>query len=132
MSISPSSDPFTVFHLSNPIDLPQIRDSTGRIIDVTSPPGMHVSKLAIPANPPDRNSDPFETAARAAGWKRGGDNGGIIFHEPTWGSWKAAISWEGTDQEPSGTNDKPRIYDTWQDCCLHEEIAATSAGNSAT
>lgn len=30
--------------------------------------------------------DPYETAARAAGWDRGGDCGGIVYHKPTWGT----------------------------------------------
>jgi hypothetical protein len=59
----------------------------------------------------------YETAARAVGWDRGGDNGGIIFHKPTWGTWKAAISWAGEDGRP----DSP-IYTSWHECCDGEGI----------
>jgi hypothetical protein len=60
-----------------------------------------------------------ETAARALGWEHGGDCGGFIYHKPTWGNWKAAASWSGTNQEPDG---QPAIYDTWQECCDGEGI----------
>lgn len=61
-----------------------------------------------------------ESACRAAGWMQGG---GHIFHGPTWGEdWKAAVSWSGTHNEPSGENDKPAIYDDWAECYA-EEIA---------
>jgi hypothetical protein len=65
----------------------------------------------------------YEAAARAAGWEHGGDNGGIIFHLETWGSWKAAVSWSGDEKmEPSGENDKPNVYSSWQECCEGEDI----------
>lgn len=55
--------------------------------------------------PPAPASSPaiakLEQAARAAGWQHGGDGGGFWFHEETWGSWKAAASWEGTDGNDS-------------------------------
>lgn len=50
--------------------------------------------------------------AIAAGWSFGGDHPGFWFHRPTWGSWKAAASWHGTDQEPSGADDRAAIYDS--------------------
>lgn len=62
----------------------------------------------------------YERAARAQGWERGGDNGGIVFHMPTWGSWKAAASWSGEDgKEPAG---KPTIYSNWRECCEGQDI----------
>jgi hypothetical protein len=62
-------------------------------------------------------------AARADGWRHGGDNGGFWFHGPTWGDdWKAAASWTGTEQEPDGPNAKPRTYDTLSELCEAEEL----------
>ena len=61
---------------------------------------------------------PHEAACKAAGWMQGG---GYIFHEETWaGDWKNAVSWTGTDQAPTGPNDKPALYDTWADCYTNE------------
>ncbi|WP_342361385.1 hypothetical protein [Terrarubrum flagellatum] len=57
-----------------------------------------------------------EKTCRAAGWEHGGDQDGFIFHKPTWGSWKAAASWEGTDQAPDGEGDRPKTYRNWQEC----------------
>lgn len=65
---------------------------------------------------------PCETAARAAGWVHGGDCDGFIFHKPTWGNWKSAASWAGTDQQPDGEDDKPATYDSWRECCECEDI----------
>lgn len=79
---------------------------------------------AMPAAP-----DPYEAAARAAGWTHGGDGDGFIFHEPTWGHWKSAASWSGTNQEPNGKDDKPNIYDNWKECCEGEDIEATPAAD---
>jgi hypothetical protein len=67
-------------------------------------------------------TDKYEQAARAAGWQHGGDCGGFIYHHPTWGSWKAAASWSGDEQEPADENDCPSLYDTWQECCEAEDI----------
>jgi hypothetical protein len=72
---------------------------------------INVAPEAI-AEPPN----PYETLARAVGWMQRGD-GPIIFHGPTWSDdWKSAVSWSGTDREPKGPNDKPAIYDTWEEC----------------
>lgn len=46
------------------------------------------------------------------GWIHGGDCPGFWFHNETWGSWKAAASWAGTNQAPEGDGDHPAIYDT--------------------
>lgn len=74
---------------------------------------------AIPAEP---HKDQNEAIARAHGWERGGDGDGFIFHKETWGIWKAASSWAGSDQEPSGENDRPALYSTWKECCESEEL----------
>lgn len=58
-------------------------------------------------------------AAKKAGWVHGGDAGGFWFHLETWGSWKAAASWVGTDQEPPK---KGKIYATAREVCEEEEI----------
>lgn len=74
----------------------------------------------------------WPVAANALGWEQGGDNGGFIFHKLTWGSWKAAASWSGNeDQEPNGKNDHPAIYDTWEDCCNGEDIDVNAACDEA-
>lgn len=57
--------------------------------------------------------DPFEIAARARGWTRGGDNGGVIYNANDYGSWKEAVSWSPGDGP---------VYDTWEECCSHEGI----------
>lgn len=75
-------------------------------------------RLNMPA--PPREVDAIEIACRAAGWEHGGDGDGFIFHMPTWGSWKAAASWEGTHNEPSGPDAKPATYSTWADCYANE------------
>jgi hypothetical protein len=69
-------------------------------------------------------ADPdYEMIATRHGWERGGDCGGFIYHRPTWGSWKAAASWSGDpEQEPSGPHDRPATYDTWEACCLSEDL----------
>lgn len=45
-------------------------------------------------------TDPWEEAAHAAGWKHGGDCGGFWYDHTHYGSWKAAASWEGEDDNP--------------------------------
>ncbi|MCW5695804.1 MAG: hypothetical protein KIS96_03605 [Bauldia sp.] len=81
--------------------------------------------------------DPYELAARAAGWDHGGDAGGFVYHRPTWGSWKAAASWSGEDgMEPDGHGERSATYGTWRECCEGEgidvagyyEAAARAAG----
>jgi len=57
--------------------------------------------------------DKYEKAARAIGWTRDGDNGGIIFNVNDYESWKAAVSWAPADGS---------VYDTWQECCEMENI----------
>lgn len=64
--------------------------------------------------------DPHEAAARAAGWEHGGDFDGFWFHKETWGSWKAAVSWAGTDNEPS--SGYTAIYETARELCDAEGI----------
>jgi hypothetical protein len=59
----------------------------------------------------------LEALCRAAGWDKGGD---IIFHMPTWGSWKAAASWAG-ENNPDQPDSKPLTYDTWE-ACFQEEV----------
>jgi hypothetical protein len=54
-----------------------------------------------------------ERAARAQGWTREGDNGGIIYNVNDYDSWKAAVSWSPTDGP---------VYDSWQECCEQEGI----------
>jgi hypothetical protein len=64
-----------------------------------------------------------EVAARSAGWEHGGDFDGFWYHGPTWGySWKAASSWSGTDQEPGGPEDKPKLYGTLAELCAAQSI----------
>lgn len=82
---------------------------------------IHDAIAAPEQSPPP--PDPFELAARAAGWKHGGDFGGFWFHEETWGSWKAAASWAGTDNVPDG---KTAIYDTARELCDAEGIEVQS------
>ena len=75
-----------------------------------------------PAKEPESRA---EQAARAAGWRHGGDCGGFWFHGPTWGEdWKAAASWSGTDNEPNGPSDKTALYDTLAELCVAEHIEA--------
>lgn len=65
--------------------------------------------------------DPYEAAARAHGWTHGGDNGGIIYNQSDYGSWKEAMSWSGTD----GENDNGAVYENWRECCEAEDIPAS-------
>lgn len=58
-----------------------------------------------------------EQAARALGWTRGGNFGGIIYNTNDYGSWKEAAS---------GAPDGGSIYDTWEECCEMESIGITS------
>jgi hypothetical protein len=55
----------------------------------------------------------YEQAARALGWTRDGDNGGVIYNVNDYDSWKAAVSWSPRDGS---------IYDTWEECCEMESI----------
>jgi hypothetical protein len=68
----------------------------------------------------DRNGVDFEAVARAAGWTHGGDNGGFWFHEPTWGHWKSAASWAGTEHAPE--NGQTILYDTAEQVCRGEHL----------
>lgn len=72
----------------------------------TKPAGEQVIDDDTPAR------EELVAKAEAQGWKFDGDHPGFWFHEPTWGSWKAAASWAGTDNAPNGPQDKPEIYDT--------------------
>jgi len=65
----------------------------------------------------------YETAARAAGWVSGGDNGDVIYDSKAFGSWKEAVSWAGggDDDESEGAVDSP-IYSTWRECCDGQNI----------
>ncbi len=60
-----------------------------------------------------KGTDPFEAAARRAGWVRDGDYGGIIYNISDYESWKAAVSWAPADGP---------VYDSWQECCEGEDI----------
>ncbi len=60
--------------------------------------------------------------AKAYGWEFGGDAPGFWFHTPTWGNWKAAASWAGTNNEPSGPNDRPAIYDSFAEMAEAEDL----------
>jgi hypothetical protein len=55
----------------------------------------------------------YEKAARAAGWTRGGDFEGLIYHVGHYGSWKEAVSWSPADGP---------VYETWEECCEAEGI----------
>lgn len=63
----------------------------------------------------DRSGDEerAEQAARAKGWTRDGDNGGIIFNTQHYDSWKAAVSWAPAHGS---------VYDNWTECCDAEGI----------
>lgn len=62
--------------------------------------------------------DKWETAARAEGWVRDGDNEGIIYNTNHYESWKAAISW---------APENGLIYDSWEVCCIMEGIGVVHA-----
>lgn len=64
----------------------------------------------------------YEGAAQEAGWEHGGDGAGFWFHKPTWGSWKSAASWSGTNEEPDGPDDNSTLYDTAEEVCNGENI----------
>lgn len=74
--------------------------------------------------------DPWEEAARAAGWEHGGDNGGFWFDATCYESWKAAASWGGTHDNPL-PRDTAREAVEW----LHEngelEFAEAHSGLAA-
>lgn len=63
-----------------------------------------------------------EIAARAAGWRHGGDQDGIIYHKDHYGSWKEALSWPDED--------KP-TYSEWADCCNTEDIEFSPSDETA-
>jgi len=63
----------------------------------------------------------YEAIAVRSGWASGGE-WEMIYHVPTWGSWKAALSWAGSDQEPNGEHDRPATYDSWKECCEGEDL----------
>lgn len=66
--------------------------------------------------------DPYESAARAAGWTHGGDGDGFIYDSNVFGSWKEAASWAG--DEDCGDEDMATsaTYATWRECCEGEGI----------
>lgn len=64
----------------------------------------------------------YQAIAARSGWCKGSDTGLMIYHGPTWGSWKAACSWAGTDNQPNGEFDLPTIYTSWKDCCEGEDL----------
>jgi hypothetical protein len=70
------------------------------------------AKGATTATPP-WNEDPYETAARAAGWVREGDCGGVIYRSDDYDSWKAAVSW---------APEHGSVYGSWRECCESEGI----------
>jgi hypothetical protein len=61
----------------------------------------------------DRMTERYEAAARAAGWVREGDHGGIIYNVRDYESWKAAVSWSPADGP---------VYGSWRECCEAEGI----------
>lgn len=61
-------------------------------------------------------------SCRAVGWEHGGDGAGFIFHVATWGSWKAAASWENSDNAPTHEGARLRTYASWRDCFDGEEL----------
>ena len=67
---------------------------------------------------------PYEIAARAAGWRHGGDCGGIIYNGKLFSDWKDATSWAGDDPSDKA-RDESSTYDTWQECCEGEDIEVT-------
>lgn len=74
------------------------------------------ASVAVPVVAVD---DPYARAALKAGWVHGGDGSGFWFHQNTWGSWKAALSWSGTGQEPG---ERGAIYDNPRDLCEAEDL----------
>lgn len=75
-----------------------------------------IAEASVPVAAVD---DPFARAALKAGWVHGGDGSGFWFHEETWGDWKAAASWSGTDQEPE---EHGAIYDNPRELCEGEDL----------
>jgi hypothetical protein len=55
----------------------------------------------------------FELAARAQGWRCGGDHDDVIYNMHDYGSWKEAVSW---------APEYGSIYETWEECCDMESI----------
>jgi hypothetical protein len=77
----------------------------------------------------ERIRERLERFVESRGWKHGGDCGGFWFHEPTWGTWKAAASWEGhSTNEPNGPNDHPRTYDNEFELYANEDLLEAANG----
>lgn len=93
-----------------------------RPLDVAEIDALCERLNAAPTLPESPRVDPREEKVRAKGWKFGGDAPGFWFHEPTWGSWKAAASWEHSDNEPRGRKARPRTYATLDALCERERI----------
>lgn len=98
------------------VTAPFIRAATQELIDRGSP-------LA-----PETTADPYEFAARAAGWRIGGDNDDVIYDGNVFDSWKGAVSWAGDESCGDEAMASSTTYSTWQECCEGEDIAVKAAG----
>lgn len=96
-------------------------DTLDRIAQILIRSGYRVRDLDdrdLPIAGDSTTNAPYEAAARAKGWTRGGDGGGIIYNTKQYDSWKEAVSWAGTD----GPNNNGPVYDSWEECCEGEAI----------
>ncbi len=78
--------------------------------------------FSLPLHWPWARLPDYEGIATRSGWCKHEDTSLMIYHGPTWGSWKAAVSWAGTDQEPAGEFDLPALYTSWKECCEEEGL----------
>jgi hypothetical protein len=67
-----------------------------------------------------------ESLARKYGWEFGGDGAGFIFHQPTWGSWKAALSWSGAEEGTAPLGTRRAIYESRLACVEGEGLLQLS------
>ena len=95
---------------------PEVAESLAKA-GLAGPLGSALGKMPGVPGPEPEAPCPYEAAARAAGYVKKGDGGGIIYHPDDFGSWKEAVSWGNDPGEP-------KVYDTWQECCEGEGIEA--------
>lgn len=103
------------------------RDDSSELVDINYTDGSgfsafhNVAYIDVANMIPPALADPHQAAAQAKGWVAGG---GYVFHREHFESWKAAVSWSGTD----GHEDHP-LYGSWKECCESEGIDVEEVAN---
>jgi len=88
----------------------------------TCAPIMAVIERFYSKTAPPKPTDPYEIAARAAGWLQGGDDDGVIYDGKVFGSWKEAVSWAGNEEAGVAMWADSTVYASWKECCEGEDL----------